>query len=125
MYVHSNSGGERTCCAFRDATSRVALCTQVLSCLFSLSSTTSLRGLMMGTLRVDVLTEAVHSGMASGIVPSSFRIIRQLLDRIENAETGKLPAVCYAPDGISAQDLSSAKATGETVGAAIHQKFPW
>jgi len=44
--------------------------------------TTSLRGLVGGTLRVDILREGVHSGEASGVVPSSFRIIRQLLDRI-------------------------------------------
>ena len=52
--------------------------------------TTSLRGLVSGTLRVDVLTEGVHSGEASGIVPSSFRIVRSLLDRIEDASTGRV-----------------------------------
>ena len=52
--------------------------------------TTSLRGLAAGTLRVDVLREGVHSGEASGVVPSTFRIIRQLLDRIEDAETGRV-----------------------------------
>ena len=52
--------------------------------------TTSLRGMAGGTLRVDVLREGVHSGMASGVVPSTFRIIRQLLDRIEDAETGRV-----------------------------------
>lgn len=52
--------------------------------------TTSLRGLVSGTLRVDVLTEGVHSGEASGIVPSSFRIVRSLLDRVEDATTGRL-----------------------------------
>ena len=52
--------------------------------------TTSLRGNLVGTLRVEVLKEGVHSGMASGIVPSSFRIARRLLERVENAETGKL-----------------------------------
>jgi len=52
--------------------------------------TTSLRGLASGTLRVDVLAEGVHSGEASGIVPSSFRIIRQLLDRVEDAATGRV-----------------------------------
>lgn len=86
-------------------------------------ATTSLRGLMMGTLRVDVLSEAVHSGMASGIVPSSFRIIRQLLDRIEDSKTGKLPEVCYA--AIPAEDLQYAKLTGETVRDGIFKKFPF
>jgi len=52
--------------------------------------TTSLRGLVDGVLTVDVLEEGVHSGSASGVVPSSFRIIRQLLDRIEDAATGTL-----------------------------------
>lgn len=52
--------------------------------------TTSLRGLAAGELRVDVLREGVHSGGASGVVPSSFRIIRELLDRIEDARTGEL-----------------------------------
>lgn len=53
-------------------------------------STTSLRGNMLGTLRVEVLIEGVHSGAASGIVPSSFRVLRQLLDRIENSNTGEI-----------------------------------
>ncbi len=52
--------------------------------------TTSLRGLVAGTLRVDILREGVHSGEASGVVPSTFRIIRQLLDRIEDSETGRV-----------------------------------
>ncbi|HEX4910448.1 MAG TPA: M20/M25/M40 family metallo-hydrolase [Permianibacter sp.] len=53
-------------------------------------STTSLRGNMLGTLKVEVLTEGVHSGAASGIVPSSFRILRELLDRVENSNTGEI-----------------------------------
>ena len=52
--------------------------------------TTSLRGSIVGNLHVEVLTEGVHSGDASGIVPSSFRIIRILLDRLEDATTGKI-----------------------------------
>ena len=52
--------------------------------------TTSLRGLADGVLRVDVLEEGVHSGDASGVVPSSFRIARALLDRIEDSATGEI-----------------------------------
>jgi acetylornithine deacetylase/succinyl-diaminopimelate desuccinylase-like protein len=52
--------------------------------------TTSLRGLLDMTLRVDVLTEGVHSGSAGGVVPSSFRILRTLLSRIEDEQTGEL-----------------------------------
>ena len=52
--------------------------------------TTSLRGLAGGTLAVDILDEGVHSGAASGVVPSTFRIARQLLDRVEDATTGEI-----------------------------------
>src|SRR5205814_10031791 len=52
--------------------------------------TTSLRGLAGGNLRVNVLSEGVHSGDASGVVPSSFRILRQLLSRLEDQASGKI-----------------------------------
>ena len=53
-------------------------------------TTTSLRGLISAEIRVDVLTEGVHSGTAGGIVPSSFRLLRQLLSRLEDEETGAI-----------------------------------
>ena len=49
--------------------------------------TTSLRGMASGTLKVEILTEGIHSGDASGLVPSSFRIMRQVLDRLETETT--------------------------------------
>ena len=52
--------------------------------------TTSLRGLVGGVLTVEVLEAGAHSGVASGVVPSSFRIIRELLDRVEDARTGEI-----------------------------------
>jgi acetylornithine deacetylase/succinyl-diaminopimelate desuccinylase-like protein len=52
--------------------------------------TTSLRGLVQARLRVDVLREGIHSGMAGGVVPSSFRVLRHLLDRVEDAATGRI-----------------------------------
>jgi acetylornithine deacetylase/succinyl-diaminopimelate desuccinylase-like protein len=52
--------------------------------------TTSLRGMIAGTLTVRVLDHGVHSGMAGAVVPSSFRVLRLLLDRIEDAATGDL-----------------------------------
>ena len=52
--------------------------------------TTSLRGLVSGTLEVDIVTEGLHSGDASGMVPSTFRIARMLLDRVEDAATGEI-----------------------------------
>ena len=58
--------------------------------------TTSLRGLVGGNLTVKILREGVHSGDASGIVPSSFRILRMLLDRVEDPETGEIQMRCPA-----------------------------
>lgn len=68
---------------------------EVIFCLDSgtldyehLWTTSSLRGFIAGLLKVKVLTEGVHSGDASGVVPSSFRILNMLLARLENRETG-------------------------------------
>lgn len=69
-------------------------------------TTESLRGIAQVTVRVSVLRHGVHSGSASGTVPSSFRILRALLDRIEDAETGRiLLPECHAPipDGVRAR----------------------
>src|SRR5471032_2106963 len=80
--------------------------------------TTSLRGMVIGTLSVRVLTEGVHSGAASGIVPSSFRILRQLLSRIEDEATGKmkLPELFVAvPEDRKTQARASAKILGDEV----------
>ncbi len=52
--------------------------------------TTSLRGLIQARLRVDVLREGIHSGQAGGVVPSSFRVLRHLLDRIEDSASGEV-----------------------------------
>ena len=59
--------------------------------------TTSLRGMVGGDLSVEVLTEGVHSGDASGVVPSSFRILRQLLSRIEDEKTGTVIEEFHVP----------------------------
>lgn len=61
-------------------------------------STVSLRAVVDARLRVDILDLAHHCGMASGIVPSTFRIIRQLLSRLEDERTGELrPAFLHVP----------------------------
>ncbi|HEY0805011.1 MAG TPA: peptidase dimerization domain-containing protein, partial [Pseudonocardiaceae bacterium] len=52
--------------------------------------TTSLRGLMQTTVTVRVLKSGLHSGLAGGIVPNSFRVLRQLLDRLEDPATGEV-----------------------------------
>ena len=78
-------------------------------------STTSLRGMVGGTLRVEILTEGVHSGGASGVIPSSFRIARILLDRLENPQTGesRLPLLkVEIPEARRRQAEVAAKALG-------------
>jgi len=80
--------------------------------------TTSLRGMVLGTLTVRVLTEGVHSGAASGVVPSSFRILRRLLSRIEDPETGKfLVPQCRVeiPDERQTQAKQAAAILGDDV----------
>ena len=86
--------------------------------------TTSLRGLAAGTLTVDVLTEGVHSGHASGIVPSSFRIARTLLDRLEDKDSGRIVAdVFHAP--IPDERARQARATAEILGATVIDEYPF
>lgn len=87
-------------------------------------STTSLRGLVSCTLRVDVLTEGVHSGDASGIVPSSFRLLRQLLSRVEDETTGEiLLKDLHTP--IPEQRREQAKTAAEQLGPQVFAKFPF
>ena len=85
--------------------------------------TTSLRGMVAGVLSVDIVTEGLHSGDASGMVPSSFRIARQLLDRIEDPVTGEvLLPECNVE--IPAGRLAEAAATAAEIGAiADHYPF--
>jgi acetylornithine deacetylase/succinyl-diaminopimelate desuccinylase-like protein len=86
--------------------------------------TTSLRGLVNGTLRVDVLSEGVHSGDASGIVPSSFRIARELLSRLEDERTGELRvAELHAP--IPPDRVAQARAAAEVLGDGVSARFPF
>jgi acetylornithine deacetylase/succinyl-diaminopimelate desuccinylase-like protein len=86
--------------------------------------TTSLRGLMSGALTVRVLDEGVHSGDASGIVPSSFRILRTLLSRLDDPETGAvLPPALHAE--IPAQRVRQADQAAKILGQDVYAKFPF
>ena len=86
--------------------------------------TVSLRGMAAGTLQADVLTEGVHSGYASGIVPSSFRILRQLLSRLEDENTGRvLPSELY--DEIPAQRIEQVKQVAALLGDEVHESYPF
>ena len=86
--------------------------------------TTSLRGLVGGRLQVDVLTEGVHSGDAGGVVPDTFRIVRQLISRVEDEATGKILAAEFHAT-IPADRLKQAAATAKVLGSDIHSKFPF
>jgi acetylornithine deacetylase/succinyl-diaminopimelate desuccinylase-like protein len=86
--------------------------------------TTSLRGNGGGVLKVEVLTEGVHSGDASGLVPSSFRVMRELLDRLEDSKTGRLLPQSFHCE-IPADRLSQAKATAQILGDELYKRFPW
>jgi acetylornithine deacetylase/succinyl-diaminopimelate desuccinylase-like protein len=87
-------------------------------------TTTSLRGIAAGALSVRVLTEGVHSGDASGIVPSSFRIARALLDRIEDAATGAIREPSFHA-AIPAERVAQAEAAAAVLEASLHARFPF
>ena len=85
--------------------------------------TTSLRGLVIGTLEVSLLREGVHSGDGSGVVASSFRVARQLLDRLEDAGTGAIkPNDLYVE--IPRGRVMQAARVAEVLGTEVWDKFP-
>ncbi len=86
--------------------------------------TTNLRGMAGGVLKVQVLDEGVHSGDASGVVPSSFRIMRHVLDRLEDSATGRLLPQSFHC-AIPADRLAQAKVTAATLGEEVYKRFPW
>jgi acetylornithine deacetylase/succinyl-diaminopimelate desuccinylase-like protein len=86
--------------------------------------TVSLRGMAAGTLRADVLKEGVHSGYASGVVPSSFRVLRQLIARLEDENTGRvLPEYLHAD--IPGQRIEQTRAMAEALGDEVWQAYPF
>jgi acetylornithine deacetylase/succinyl-diaminopimelate desuccinylase-like protein len=80
--------------------------------------TSSLRGNLVASVRVDVLTEGIHSGVGGGVVPSSFRILRRILSRIEDEDTGQilLPELLGngVPDELRASLSSAAREFADT-----------
>ncbi len=86
--------------------------------------TTSLRGMLGGVLRVDVLDEGVHSGDASGVVPSSFRILRQLLARLEDIETGAIAGAAFNTE-IPPARIAQARVAAQALGDEVYAKFPF
>lgn len=86
--------------------------------------TTSLRGLAGGNFSVKVLSEGVHSGDASGVVPSSFRVLRDLLSRLEDEATGKIKVDGLYAD-IPEERLAQARKVAEVLGDEVYSKFPF
>src|SRR5467141_495741 len=86
--------------------------------------TTYVRGLVSGNVRVDILTEEVHAGDAIGLVPESFGILRQLLSRLDDEQTGRVKI-----DGLQvqvpAERLKQARLTAEVLGDEVWNKFPF
>ena len=87
-------------------------------------TTTSLRGNLVGSLTVEVLTEGVHSGAASGIVPSSFRVLRTLLDRVEDSATGASKVKSLKPK-IPVQRLKQIKRVAKVLKNTVFTKMPF
>ena len=86
--------------------------------------TTSLRGLAGGLLTVEVLTEGVHSGDASGVVPDSFRLARRLLSRLEDEATGQVRPAAFNVE-IPAERKTQAKVAAQALGETVWKKFPF
>jgi acetylornithine deacetylase/succinyl-diaminopimelate desuccinylase-like protein len=86
--------------------------------------TTSLRGNVVGELSVELISEGVHSGSASGIIADSFRVARHLISRIEDEATGqvKLPQLyCEIPS----ERVAQAQQCAEALGGKVYTEFPW
>jgi acetylornithine deacetylase/succinyl-diaminopimelate desuccinylase-like protein len=86
-------------------------------------STTSLRGNITGNLEVSLLTEGVHSGDGTGVIAASERVVRMLLDRIEDSHTGQIKLAALATK-IPAQRVLQAERTAEVIGDETFSKFP-
>jgi len=87
-------------------------------------ATTSLRGLVNGTMTVRMLTEGVHSGDAGGAVPSTFRIARQLLDRIDDSATGMTHSPVFSAP-IPDERVTQARQAADILGDVVWKRFPW
>jgi acetylornithine deacetylase/succinyl-diaminopimelate desuccinylase-like protein len=86
-------------------------------------STTSLRGQTTLNLHIEVLREGVHSGLASGVVPNPFLILRKLLDRLEDVDTGGIRLrELHVP--IPAERMRQAEMAAGVLGGAIVDDFP-
>jgi acetylornithine deacetylase/succinyl-diaminopimelate desuccinylase-like protein len=86
--------------------------------------TTSLRGIVVGSLKVNVLTEGVHSGASSGVVPSSFRVLRHLISRLEDPETGVISHEAFQCE-LPKLRVEQADKAAEVLGDEVWTMYPW
>ena len=87
-------------------------------------TTTSLRGLIGLSMKVEVLSEGVHSGGASGHVPSSFRIARQLLSKLEDETTGEI-LLDRLHTEIPEHRIKETQTLVSILGDEVVKEFPW
>ena len=87
-------------------------------------TTTSLRGLIGLKMKVEVLKEGVHSGGASGHVPSSFRIARSLLSRLEDENTGEI-LIDELNTEIPDYRIEETKNLVSILNNEVVEEFPW
>jgi acetylornithine deacetylase/succinyl-diaminopimelate desuccinylase-like protein len=85
--------------------------------------TSSLRGLVVGDLSVQLLKEGIHSGDGSGVVASSFRVMRQLLSRLEDEKSGEILIRDFHIN-IPRQTVEQAEQTARILGDEVFSKFP-
>lgn len=86
--------------------------------------TNSTRGILVCDLKVEVLTEGVHSGDASGIVPDSFRILRNFLNKFENSENGEILIKELAVQ-IPEERIREAEEVVDALGDSLINGYPW
>ena len=86
--------------------------------------TTSLRGIIVGTLTVELISEGVHSGDATGIVAPGFRVIRQLLARLEDEDTGAIIPPAFSVD-IPPDRVAENQTVAEVLAGGFLAQFPW
>ncbi|HEY5265678.1 MAG TPA: M20/M25/M40 family metallo-hydrolase [Acidimicrobiales bacterium] len=126
----SEESGSTDLEAYLDALAKHLGAVELLICLDSgaltydrLWITTSLRGVLNLEVTIRVLAQGQHSGSVSGIVPSSFRILRQLLDRLEDATTGEV-LVPEMHAEIPAEHAKAASDIADEFGDVIAQDLP-
>ncbi|MFN3233945.1 MAG: M20/M25/M40 family metallo-hydrolase [Gammaproteobacteria bacterium] len=87
-------------------------------------TTTSIRGMVGGTLKVRMLTQGIHSGLGGGIAGTSFGVLHALLSRLEDSQTGNiLLDSCHV--NIPPHRIEEAKYAAEILGVAFLEGTPF